>query len=380
MHGIEDALLWVGRLDERLRGDPLFPAWQRRNAVTAATRMVETDGRKVQADRLAALLAGLPLRHLADEGAERDALHLLERISIAYRGDIDPDVGDALEYMQENRGRRTRLEDAVGGMLNYVRVGGSREAARLALPILLCDRGIVRAGYLPALSATGAFSAADGDDAVDVGIRDLGRSAVRAIDDFIELKRQWRSWRARVSHKRGHSRMPALVDLIAARQAVTPTLVAAALGLSLAGAGRMLDEAAELGIVRNITRRQTWRVYVAQDLRVDDDVERLRPVTAWTSRASEPDGDDHDDGLPNDMPDDLRAPPAPVVRRRGSPLPAIEEDPAPTDGLDVILAETDRAIRRSAAAIERARGRRAIGAFATDAPAAVDVEADTLPV
>jgi hypothetical protein len=59
---LEAAALAVGRLDAALSGHPLLPAWTFWSQLDTARRHAETDGRRVDLYRLAALLHGLPFR------------------------------------------------------------------------------------------------------------------------------------------------------------------------------------------------------------------------------------------------------------------------------------------------------------------------------
>ena len=46
----------------------------------------------------------------------------------------------------------------------------------------------------------------------------------------------------------------------------TPEAVSRRLRLTLSGAGKLLQRAAELGLVHEISRRRSWRVYMTPDL------------------------------------------------------------------------------------------------------------------
>jgi hypothetical protein len=90
---LEAAALAVGRLDAALSGHPLLPAWTFWSQFDTARRHAETDGRRVDLYRLAALLHGLPLGvgatlSLAERGGDITALAVELRSWI-----IQPDPG-----------------------------------------------------------------------------------------------------------------------------------------------------------------------------------------------------------------------------------------------------------------------------------------------
>ncbi len=327
----ESALLWVARLDEALRGDPLLPAWRQRAMVREAARAAASDGLMVDMVRLGGLLAGLPLRHLADFGAERHALEVLVGLRNLAANTPNDRVRAALSRMKaEHKPGRNLLEAAARGMLAHLADGGAREDARLALPLYLLDTGVVRSGPLPCLTGSGAFRAEGSPRDLAAGFhealcRDLAGEARNGLDDLIDLRRAWRSWRRRLGPRRSTSQLPALVDYAAACQAVTPAQVAQHFDLSLRGAGKLLAELAELGILVDASGRETWKVYVTEDLKsVREEVERVQPARA---------------GDPTPSPKPGKPPP---------PRPAaLEADPLElADDLSGLLADTERALAR----------------------------------
>lgn len=57
-----------------------------------------------------------------------------------------------------------------------------------------------------------------------------------------------------------------LGPLLMHEPAISPSRLSSAFGMTKAGAGRLLGRAAELGIVAEVSGRNTWKVYVARDV------------------------------------------------------------------------------------------------------------------
>ncbi|MEM8952424.1 MAG: helix-turn-helix domain-containing protein, partial [Pseudomonadota bacterium] len=109
----------------------------------------------------------------------------------------------------------------------------------------------------------------------------LAKEATEAAARLADLQAQHRAWHQRLLREglRGHSRLPLVLDLLAATPVVSAGLVAKHLDCTPQAAGRMLRQLAELGIVSEATATSRWKVYLAGDL-ASTDVE--------TARADEP--------------------------------------------------------------------------------------------
>jgi hypothetical protein len=60
--------------------------------------------------------------------------------------------------------------------------------------------------------------------------------------------------------------LPKLSALLSHEPAITPIKASRRLGMSRAGAGKLLGRAAQLGLVRELSGRDTWKVFLARDV------------------------------------------------------------------------------------------------------------------
>ncbi|MEM6409984.1 MAG: hypothetical protein AAF683_00445 [Pseudomonadota bacterium] len=83
--------------------------------------------------------------------------------------------------------------------------------------------------------------------------------------------------------------LPKLAALFSHEPALAPIRVARVLSMSRAGAGKLLGRAAELGLVRELSGRDTWKVFLARDI-----VQSIGLEPAERGRPKKIDPYDHD--------------------------------------------------------------------------------------
>ena len=159
---------------------------------------------------------------------------------------------------------------------------------RLALPLALHQAGLLPKGA-PALLGGRLVLGTTRSDAeqepatlwLSRALSALAKEAKEAAARLADLPAQHQAWHQRLLREglRGHSRMPLVLDLLAATPLVSAGLVAKHPGCAPQAAGRMLRQLAELGIVSEATATSRWKVYLAGDLVLAD---------VKTARADEP--------------------------------------------------------------------------------------------
>ena len=94
----------------------------------------------------------------------------------------------------------------------------------------------------------------------------MALQAKEGEDRLIALLHRWRSWRRRVGDRRSDARIRRAIDAMAAEGVISPARLASRLRCATSVATDLLEELQRLEIAVEITRRRTYRVFVAEDL------------------------------------------------------------------------------------------------------------------
>jgi len=266
---IEAAALAVGRLDSRISGSSQRQTWHLRASWTGFARALQLSG--VEIDEIdvfswgvGASLPGRPKRNtLTDPYAAFPAWR--ERLARTGRH-----WAEDLPFTLDTRNRlgaEPRLIRAFDLLAQWLQVEPGL-GAWLALPILLHRLG-VSGTPLPCLVA--------GDRRLRSGARDpaaLLRGLLRALadraDEGLAMHALMERTRAQALATLQEQRRPGALGRLTALMQVaplqTPEAVSRRLRLTLSGSGKLLQRAAELGLVHEISQRRSWRVYLTPDL------------------------------------------------------------------------------------------------------------------
>lgn len=140
----------------------------------------------------------------------------------------------------------------------------------LWLPVLLHRMGITQAP-LPALAC--------GDKAARFGtlqagplalrlLRHIAKMADRALEVLETIEGDRRKAISAIAGLRRPGQLTSLAAALLHHPITSPDRAAETLGLTLSGAGKLLDRAAAAGLVREVSGRRSWRVYAAPDVAV----------------------------------------------------------------------------------------------------------------
>ena len=241
----DKAALALGALDGRLAGHPLAAAWACRRRLGAAIAGAGADGIKADADRLVRLLVGLPLTRMIDGGAESAALRIYDVVAApAHPAEI---VMSVLK------------EATIPGVCAAV-----AEASGNGLP-----RSSVHAAFGTVLRTM------DLTDCVLVGVSPIGAgealvnlesSAVQGRRDLDTLSLNWSMWTRLLGKRRSTSRHMRVLAVVAAMTAAAPAQVSRLTGMTTRGAAMLMEEMAALGILRELSDRESWKVFVCRDM------------------------------------------------------------------------------------------------------------------
>lgn len=96
----------------------------------------------------------------------------------------------------------------------------------------------------------------------------LTRAAEAGLDSLDNLEKLHRRAMHILRHEYRPGALPRLIALSLAHPLLSPQYVATALGLSVAGASKLIDRAVEAELLVEITQRKTWRQFLTPDLAV----------------------------------------------------------------------------------------------------------------
>jgi hypothetical protein len=267
---IERMAIAVGRLDARVSATSLAPAWMLRARWMGYARALQLMGAEIDPIDVFSWGCGLPLPDRAVRRTHDDnyaafapwharlsqrARHWAEDLPFS----LPEDAGRARKPLVE------RAIDLLG--LWLAREPGIE--AWLALPILLHRLGMTHVPLPCLVAGDRRLVHAPGDHTARWRIVD--ELTTRAEAGLAALDGLERSRTVALSMIAGERRPGALVRLLPLMLAApvhTPEGVARRLGLTLSGAGKLLDRAARLGFVAEISGRRSWRVYATRDVAV----------------------------------------------------------------------------------------------------------------
>jgi hypothetical protein len=101
---------------------------------------------------------------------------------------------------------------------------------------------------------------------LQVFLKSLADEAADTLQLVRDLDRAWRFARARVKDRRKNSHAAAAIDLLAAAPLLSATSLAAALGIAVKNAARLLEEFCRDGIAIEVTHRARRRLFALANL------------------------------------------------------------------------------------------------------------------
>lgn len=141
-------------------------------------------------------------------------------------------------------------------------------AAWLGLPFALRDLGLSGAP-LPCLTGGAkAFRLRKTIDQQDwlAALRALEASALSGLAHLDNLERHYRLAQRAIAEEYRPGALPRLLALTSFRPLLGPQSVATILGMSVAGASKLLERAAGAGLLVEINHRRSWRQFLTPDL------------------------------------------------------------------------------------------------------------------
>ncbi|NHO55310.1 hypothetical protein GOB87_15435 [Acetobacter estunensis] len=289
----------VGRLDQRLLGHPLLPAFLLRARLQTVSAQAATDGYHIDPWRLIAVLEGFPLRQPA-EAIDRADLHDATWCAydlyawLTFGGeDRQPSVDAALRALEAQDHAQGPLLCAGEAFYHWIWQDNRRRAPmRAALVRYWQTSGLLR-NPIPLTGARAFRTEAPQDRSewiVDF-LSELQREAERFDTLLSRLEYAWRTGHQVMRGQRSTSRAGDVLDLLTLRPMVSATCAAEELGMSVNTALHYFERMVKKGIAVEITSRLSRRFFSLKDCGGLTDT--IAPPRRWRvkNQASQVSGD-----------------------------------------------------------------------------------------
>ena len=266
---LEEAAILIARLDGRISASPVARAWRLRAAWSGYARAMRLQGAEIDDIDVFSWACAVPLPDRPRRPSHLDEYEGFAPWWQALEDGTASGWRDALPFTPAIARDMPLLLRALDVTRQHaLRDGGA--APWLALPAALRGLGLSDA-VLPCL-AGGAkafrFRAVLPEETLRATLRALAGAARDGLGllDGLEADHR-RAARAVLAERRPGALVP-LAALAFAHPLLSPTTVADRLGLTLSGAGKLLERAAGLGLLHEISGRATWKAYCAPDLAI----------------------------------------------------------------------------------------------------------------
>lgn len=263
----------ITRLDARFCVSSVASAWSRRAAWSGYARALQLQSAEIDEIDIFSWgcrlqIPGRPLRSTNLDLFDRFpdwAAALREPDRLAWRDGLPTAIGET-----ESAIEHPPLVRALDRVRQHAR-HDSTALPWLSLPFALRDKGLVTTP-LPCLAGgVKAFrlKRTIGDEDWYAALRSLEASATANLQRLHDLERLHREAQRAIIGEFRPGKLPALLALLHHRPLLSPQSVAELLGMSVAGASKLLARGIASGLLVEITQRRTWRVFLATDLAVE---------------------------------------------------------------------------------------------------------------
>jgi len=262
----------IVRLDARISASSVAAAWSQRAAWTGYAQALQLQG--VEIDEIDVFSWGCTLRMpdrpiLATNVGHLDPFEtwdeaLRNKDPLAWCGVLPsaeepqganqhPPLIRAFEHIRQ----QARLDTSIRPWLSLPFAFYGQRLTMVPLPCLTGGSKALRVKRHPAESDWLAALRAI-ETAADKGLSRLERLEAIYRDAQRSIEREYRP-----------GALPLLLALSCHRPVLSPQFVAATLDLSVSGASKLLQRAVSTGLLVEVTKRRTWRVFLAADLAVE---------------------------------------------------------------------------------------------------------------
>ena len=262
----------IARLDARISVSPVALAWQKRTSWSGYARALQAQGLEIEEIDIFAHACGIPLPSRTPIPTLTDPFARLSDWQARFATNGPRHWTDGLPFTfdpPEGWADRPALLRALELQGRWARAVPT-QAPWLELPLLL-QRLNATDTVLPCLVV--------GDKAMRLPPRDRDQITVRSLkalaaaaQDGLSLLTALERWRFQAAQKLAGEFRPGklegLLRLLLQSPVISPTRAADAMGVTLSGAGKLLERAVSLGLCHEVSGRHNWRLYLTPDLAV----------------------------------------------------------------------------------------------------------------
>ncbi|WP_240502343.1 hypothetical protein [Sphingomonas panacis] len=268
---LEAAASAIARLDARVSASSVASAWALRAAWTGYSKALQLQGEEIDEIDVFSWATGVQL----SGRPHRESLHDPFSAFVPWQRSL----AATGHHWQEQLPFTPELEDGFAGAPALLR------AFEVTRQFALADRSILPWLWLPVLlhrmgvTRSALPSVACGDKALRFGtvqqgplalrlLRHLAKTADRSLKALEAIEADRRKAISAISGVHRPGELTSLAAGLLHHPVTSPERTAAGLRLTLSGAGKLLDRAAQLGLVQEVSGRRSWRVYVVPDVAV----------------------------------------------------------------------------------------------------------------
>jgi hypothetical protein len=265
----EDAAIAIAELSGRISTSSVRIAWQRRAAWTGYARALQLQGGEIDEIDVFSWGAGVPLPARPRRHTHDDEFGSFEIWWRQLHSDDHASWRDTFPFTIEIDHELPRILQAIDVTRQYAIQSGAIEPW-LALPRFLYLLRVTTSPLPCLVAGAKAFRARPplSEDALRAALKALANAARAGLLSLDAMEASHKAaLRAIISEYRP-GKLPQLFALGLSIAMLSPKGVADHLGLTIAGAGKLLDRAADLGMLVEITGRRAWKAYVAPDLAI----------------------------------------------------------------------------------------------------------------
>lgn len=260
----------IAALNARISISPVASAWQRRASWSGYARALQLQSAEVDEIDLFSWGCGLQIAGRVRQSTTLDMFDrfdewstaLADRDQLSWRGRVPADRAD-----QRDAKQHPHLIQAFERVRLHARTD-STILPWLGLPFALRDLGL-SAAPLPSLAGgVKAFrlKRTPGPDDWHAAIAALGTAARTSLERLDHLERQRRNALRAVAAEYRPGALIRLFALLQHRPLVSPQGISKMLGMSVAGASKLLERAVNADMLVEITARRSWRQFLTPDL------------------------------------------------------------------------------------------------------------------
>lgn len=260
----------ISRLDARISASPVTSAWSGRAAWSGYARALQLQSAEIDEIDVFSWGCGLQIPGRPRRSTTVDLFDRFEewtaalnnRDALAWRDGLPTAIAEPAVATEH-----PALVRALDQVRQHARCDGTI-LPWLGLPFALRDMGLATAPLSCLAGGAKAFRLKRKPDDTDwiAVMRSLEAAARTGLERLDQLERFYRDAQRAIVTQFRPGALPRLLAITAYQPLLSPRSVAGRLDITLPGASKLLERAAEAGLLVEITQRRSWRLFLPADL------------------------------------------------------------------------------------------------------------------